>query len=96
MYQTCPVCNKPHCISGSGPITNLKIPFGGMCRCGGVAGLVAERDRLRGEVERLSAAAKRYEIARRLNPVQWAAAFELNISTGKPFDEIIDDMGPFV
>ena len=32
----------------------------------------------------------RYEIARRMNPRQWADAWKLNLSTGKPFDEIID------
>ena len=39
--------------------------------------------------------AKRYEIARRMNPRQWKDAWELNISTGKPFDQIIDELGPF-
>ena len=61
MNPICPICNKPHCVTGSGPITKLKIPFGGMCQCGGVAGLIAERDRLRGEVERLKAASIRAE-----------------------------------
>ena len=56
----------------------------------------AKIDRLRAENERLAIGHRRYEIARRLNPVQWAAAFELNIKTNKPFDEIIDEMGPFV
>jgi hypothetical protein len=31
-----------------------------------------------------------------MNPQAWAAAWELNITTGKPFDEIIDNMRPFV
>ena len=53
-------------------------------------------DRLRAENERLSVGNRRYEIARRLNPAQWAAAFELHIKTDKPFDQIIDEMGPLV
>ena len=51
---------------------------------------------LREENERLSVGNRRYEIARRLNPAQWAAAFELNIKTGKVFDQIIDELGPLV
>jgi hypothetical protein len=39
---------------------------------------------------------ERYETARRMNPQQWSAAWELNLKTGKPFDEIIDDMRPFM
>jgi len=39
---------------------------------------------------------ERYETARRMNPAQWADAWKLNISTGKSFDEIIDDLRPFV
>ena len=38
----------------------------------------------------------RYETARRMNQRQWADAWKLNLSTGKPFDEIIDDMRPFM
>lgn len=38
----------------------------------------------------------RYETARRMNPQQWAEAWALNISTGKPFDEIIDNLRPFM
>lgn len=38
----------------------------------------------------------RYETARRMNPRQWADAWKLNTTTGKPFDEIIDDMRPFM
>jgi len=37
---------------------------------------------------------ERYETARRMNPRQWADAWKLNTTTGKPFDEIIDDMRP--
>lgn len=39
---------------------------------------------------------QRYETARRMNPRQWADAWKLNTTTGKPFDEIIDDMRPFM
>lgn len=44
----------------------------------------------------LRRAAERYETARRMNPIQWAAAWEVNMKTGKPFDEIIDNMRPFM
>jgi hypothetical protein len=40
--------------------------------------------------------ARRYEIARRMNPRAWQEAFELCIQTGKPFDEIIDQLAPFM
>jgi len=48
------------------------------------------------EIESLKKAARRYEIARRINPQAWAELWALNISTNKPFDEIIDDYAPFV
>jgi len=48
------------------------------------------------ELERLRLGYERYETARRMNPQQWADAWKLNISTGKAFDEIIDDLRPFV
>jgi len=48
------------------------------------------------EIERLRLGYERYETARLLNPAQWADAWRLNISTGKAFDEIIDDLRPFV
>ncbi len=31
-----------------------------------------------------------------MNPRQWATAWDLNLKTGKPFDEIIDDMRPLM
>ncbi len=37
----------------------------------------------------------RYETARRMSPRQWADAWNLNISTGKGIDEIVDDLRPF-
>ena len=48
------------------------------------------------QLERLRLAAQRYETARRMSPVQWAAAWKTNIETGKPFDDIIDDLRPFM
>lgn len=48
------------------------------------------------ELEQLRKGFNRYETARRMNPRAWAAAWELNIKTGKPFDQIIDEMRPFV
>ena len=48
------------------------------------------------EIDRLAAGYERYETARRMNPRQWADAWKLNISTGKPFDEIVDDLRPFL
>jgi hypothetical protein len=48
------------------------------------------------EIERLAVWHERYETARRMNPRQWADAWQLNISTGKPFDEILDDLRPFL
>lgn len=44
----------------------------------------------------LVSCAERYEIARRMNPQQWKAAWALNLETGKPFDQIIDEMRPFM
>lgn len=48
------------------------------------------------EVARMHKGHERYETARRMNPQQWADAWKLNCSTGKPFDEIIDDLRPFM
>lgn len=39
---------------------------------------------------------ERYETARRMSPRQWADAWTLSISTGKGFDEIVDDLRPFL
>ena len=47
------------------------------------------------QVDRISKGHARYEIARRLSPAGWIEVWELNISTGKPFDEIIDNLRPF-
>lgn len=48
------------------------------------------------EIDRLQAGHDRYELARRMNPQQWRDAWILNIRTGKTFDEIVDDMRPFL
>lgn len=48
------------------------------------------------ELEKLSIGNDRYETARLLNPRAWQEAWQLNISTGKRFDEIIDELKPFV
>ena len=45
---------------------------------------------------RLRKDAERYRTARCMTPHQWSAAWELNEATGKPFDEIIDNMRNFV
>lgn len=55
-----------------------------------------EVSRLRDQVNDLRKGHDRYETARRLSPAQWVDVWKLNISTGKPFDEIIDDLRPFV
>ena len=50
--------------------------------------VVAERERwIKGH--------DRYEVARLMNPGQWADACRLNVTTGKPFDQIIDELAPF-
>lgn len=38
----------------------------------------------------------RYETVRRMNPQAFLDAYILNQRTGKPFDEVIDDLKPFV
>ena len=48
------------------------------------------------EEDELRKDAERYRTARCMTPHQWSAAWELNVATGKPFDEIIDNMRPFV
>lgn len=48
------------------------------------------------EIERLRIGHSRYETARRMDPRRWRDAWMLNLSTGKPFDEIIDELAPFM
>lgn len=58
--------------------------------------VAAGHPRAQEELAELRLAAERYETARRMNPRQWADAWKLNTTTGKPFDEIIDNMRPFM
>ena len=58
--------------------------------------VAAGHPRAQEELAELRLAAERYETARRMNPRQWAGAWKLNTTTGKPFDEIIDNMRPFM
>ena len=53
---------------------------------------IAELER---KCDRLKIGHDRYETARRMNSRQWSDAFLLAITTGKPFDEIIDELRPF-
>lgn len=48
------------------------------------------------EIESLARGNDRYETARLLNPRAWQEAWQLNVSSGKPFDEIIDELKPFL
>lgn len=58
-----------------------------------VAKLLREREMT---MERLRVGFDRYETARRMSPQQWVDAWKLNLSTGKPFDEIVDNLKPFL
>ena len=59
------------------------------------------KDLNEGEAELLSRlsegqkAIDRYELIRRLSPREFSDIYQLNISTGKPFDEIVDNLLPF-
>jgi hypothetical protein len=56
-----------------------------------------ELDKL-GAMDKLNALiedAQRYRIVRQMKPKEFDAAWWLNIRTGKPFDQIIDEMRPF-
>lgn len=55
---------------------------------GNVMALSAARDAYRADAER-------YEVVRCMTPRQFQDAWTLNLRTGKPFDEIIDDLRPF-
>ena len=52
--------------------------------------------RLETDLELARIGARRYETARRMDPRMWADACKLNLFTGKHFDEIIDDLRPFM
>lgn len=47
-------------------------------------------------IETLKVGHDRYETVRRMNVQQFQDAFVLNRRTGKPFDEIVDDLKPFL
>lgn len=61
-----------------------------------IAELERELAAARKEIERLRIGHERYETARLMHPNSWADAWKVNASTGKPLDEIIDDLRPFV
>ena len=52
--------------------------------------------RLEMDLELARIGARRYETARRMDPRMWADACKLNLFTGKHFDEIIDELRPFM
>ena len=47
------------------------------------------------EIVRLRAGHDRYEVVRRMNVDAFRDAYVLNRRTGKPFDEIVDNLAPF-
>ena len=51
--------------------------------------------RLQAEAEALRNDAERYRQVRKWSPVTFTNAWQLNIQTGKPFDEIVDHLAPF-
>ena len=53
-------------------------------------------DVLAAEVRRLQVSHKRYETLLRLNVPAFRALLEANLVIGKPFDELVDDLGPFM
>jgi hypothetical protein len=55
----------------------------------------AEIEALRADAERWRIGHDRYETVRLLSVPQFQDAYILNRRTGKPFDEIIDDLRPF-
>ncbi len=52
--------------------------------------------RLETELELARVGALRYETARRMDPHRWGDAWKLSLFTGKHFDEIIDELRPFM
>lgn len=57
--------------------------------------LVEQPGKLKAQLDEYKKKAELYEIVRRMNPIAFKAAFQYNISTGKPFDEIISELKPF-
>ena len=47
------------------------------------------------EIDRLRIGHDRYEIVRRMHVPMFKDAVQLSIRTGKPFDQIIDELKPF-
>jgi hypothetical protein len=64
------------------------------CECG-TEECCANLVRIQKECAELRKDAERYRTARQMNPRMWKEACMLNLSSGKPFDEIIDDLKPF-
>ena len=60
-----------------------------------IEALRAELAACKEDAERYRKGHERYETARLLHPQQWKEAWLLNRNTGKPFDEIIDDLRTF-
>jgi mRNA degradation ribonuclease J1/J2 len=58
--------------------------------------LVQLEQELLSRLEAGQKAIARYELIRRLSPREFSDIYQLNISTGKPFDEIVDNLLPFV
>lgn len=55
--------------------------------------MVERHSKVLENVDLLAAGYRRYEIARTINPQEWKAAWDENIATGVPFDDIIDRIG---
>jgi hypothetical protein len=77
------------CQIGVGGRHALDNAHGVMAECYGTLGSLML------EVERLRAGHDRYEVVRRMNVDAFRDAYVLNRRTGKPFDEIVADLGPF-
>ena len=56
----------------------------------------AEIARLETDLELARIGARRYETVRRMGAHQWGDAHSLNLLTGKPLDQIIDELRPFM
>lgn len=56
---------------------------------------MSEKD-LTEELTNLRIGFERYETVRRMNPELWTKSWLLSIETGKPFDQIIDELKPFI
>lgn len=54
-----------------------------------------EIEKLRAENQRLSLGNRRYEEMRKWSPAVFINAWKLSQQTGKPFDEIVDQLAPF-